>query len=191
MIEYIDNYKFYISDKAFKITSDSIDLVNFILQDNIYNEDILEIGAGNGYISTKLYRYSKNITAVEIQKEIAFEFMSNINKNKLEINCINQDILTYNKKHNIIVSNPPYYPLNSGKYPENILKKISKFEFKLNLDQLLEKLYTLLLNNNSYFYIVYPLSRKDEFINKIKKYNLEIIKLQEKGKIFCVKGKKL
>lgn len=191
MIEYIDNYKFYISDKAFKITSDSIDLVNFILQDNIYNEDILEIGAGNGYISTKLYRYSKNITAVEIQKEIAFEFMSNINKNKLEINCINQDILTYNKKHNIIVSNPPYYPLNSGKYPENILKKISKFEFKLNLDKLLEKLYTLLLNNNSCFYIVYPLSRKDEFINKLKKYNLEIIKLQEKGKIFFVKGKKL
>lgn len=33
-----------------------------------------------------------------------------------------------NEKFAIIITNPPYYKLNSGKLPDNNIKLISKFE---------------------------------------------------------------
>ena len=191
MVERIDDFLFDIDENIFKITTDAIALVDFILKDDISQTNILEIGFGSGYISTKLYKYTKKITAIDIQQKVYEKFKQNLENNNININCLNVDLIDYNNKHDIIVTNPPYYPENSGKYPENEIKKISKFEIKLNLDILLKKINELLKNDKSVFYLVYPINRKNDMINKLKYYNLEILSLEEKGKIFLLKGKKL
>lgn len=192
MIENIDGYYINLDRKNFNITSDAINLFEFMIKDDISNGDILEIGPGSGYICLKLYKYNKNITAVEIQKDVYTSLKDNLNNNnnRVHIKLLNEDIKKHVGKYKYIVTNPPYYKLNSGKYPIEEIKKYSKFEFYLNLEDLCKNLNRLLLDETSVFYIVYPLNRKEEVKFELKKNNLHIIREKIIGSLYYVSGSK-
>ena len=186
-IEKIDNYDIKIYNDSFKITKDAILLSDYVINDNIKGGKLLEIGAGSGYISIKLCKYVAKVVALEIQKIVSERLKDNVVNNKLNIDVINQDVNYYSGKFDYIVSNPPYYKLNSGKYPENEIKKLSKFEFLLNLDSLVINTKRL-LKENGFFYFIYPLSRKNELENKIDENGLKLIDTTEIDSFILVKG---
>lgn len=186
-IEKIDDYDIKIYNDSFKITKDAILLSDYVINDNIKGGKLLEIGAGSGYISIKLCKYVIKVVALEIQKIVSERLKDNVVNNKLNIDVINQDVNDYSGKFDYIVSNPPYYKLNSGKYPENEIKKLSKFEFLLNLDSLVINTKRL-LKENGFFYFIYPLSRKNELENKIDENGLKLIDTKEIDSFILVKG---
>lgn len=186
-IEKIDDYDIKIYNDSFKITKDAILLSDYVINDNIKGGKLLEIGAGSGYISIKLCKYVVKVVALEIQKIVSKRLKDNVVNNKLNIDVINQDVNDYSGKFDYIVSNPPYYKLNSGKYPENEIKKLSKFEFLLNLDSLVINTKRL-LKENGFFYFIYPLSRKNELENKIEENGLKLIDTKEIDSFILVKG---
>ena len=186
-IEKIDDYDIKIYNDSFKITKDAILLSDYVINDNIKGGKLLEIGAGSGYISIKLCKYVAKVVALEIQKIVSERLKDNVVNNKLNIDVINQDVNDYSGKFDYIVSNPPYYKLNSGKYPENEIKKLSKFEFLLNLDSLVINTKRL-LKENGFFYFIYPLSRKNELENKIEENSLKLIDTKEIDSFILVKG---
>lgn len=186
-IEKIDDYDIKIYNDSFKITKDAILLSDYVINDNIKGGKLLEIGAGSGYISIKLCKYVVKVVALEIQKIVSERLKDNVVNNKLNIDVINQDVNDYSGKFDYIVSNPPYYKLNSGKYPENEIKKLSKFEFLLNLDSLVINTKRL-LKENGFFYFIYPLSRKNELENKIEENGLKLIDTKETDSFILVKG---
>jgi len=186
-IEKIDDYDIKIYNDSFKITKDAILLSDYVINDNIKGGKLLEIGAGSGYISIKLCKYVVKVVALEIQKIVSERLKDNVVNNKLNIDVINQDVNDYSGKFDYIVSNPPYYKLNSGKYPENEIKKLSKFEFLLNLDSLVINTKRL-LKENGIFYFIYPLSRKNELENKIDENGLKLIDTKEIDSFILVKG---
>lgn len=190
MIETIGTYTIKLKNENFNITTDAIELVNFMLKDDISVGDILEIGAGSGYISFKLYGYNKNIVAVEIQKDVFKLLEKNIRVNNLKIKAINEDIIKYEGKFDYIISNPPYYKLESGKYPKNEVVKNSKFETLLNLENICKKIYSFLKSDKSKFYLVYPIYRKEEVKKEILKNNLKIIREQQTAKLYFICGSK-
>lgn len=186
-IEKIDDYDIKIYNDSFKITKDAILLSDYVINNNIKGGKLLEIGAGSGYISIKLCKYVVKVVALEIQKIVSERLKDNVVNNKLNIDVINQDVNDYSGKFDYIVSNPPYYKLNSGKYPENEIKKLSKFEFLLNLDSLVINTKRL-LKENGFFYFIYPLSRKNELENKIDENGLKLIDTKEIDSFILVKG---
>lgn len=186
-IEKIDDYDIKIYNDSFKITKDAILLSDYVINDNIKGGKLLEIGAGSGYISIKLCKYVVKVVALEIQKIVSERLKDNVVNNKLNIDVINQDVNDYSGKFDFVVSNPPYYKLNSGKYPENEIKKLSKFEFLLNLDSLVINTKRL-LKENGFFYFIYPLSRKNELENKIDENGLKLIDTKEIDSFILVKG---
>lgn len=186
-IEKIDDYDIKIYNDSFKITKDAILLSDYVINDNIKGGKLLEIGAGSGYISIKLCKYVVKVVALEIQKIVSERLKDNVVNNKLNIDVINQDVNDYSGKFDYVVSNPPYYKLNSGKYPENEIKKLSKFEFLLNLDSLVINTKRL-LKENGFFYFIYPLSRKNELENKIDENGLKLIDTKEIDSFILVKG---
>lgn len=131
------------------------------------DEKILDIGCGCGIIPLILgYNYPHTqITAIEIQKELAEIAQSNMAANHLEhrIQVIHQDIshLTASDtghKFNLIVSNPPYKKANTGRLNPNPQKAIARHEVKLTITALVQKADDLLKPNGK-FMIIFPAER--------------------------------
>lgn len=205
-MEYVENLdsvnkKIKIENRGLKITEDPLLLVEEIKK-NIKKEikrdiDLLDIGAGQGIISILLSEIEciKNIYSVEIQKEIYDILVENIKNNKLDkkIIAINDDIKNIEGQYDCIVSNPPYYKINSGKKLENKSERISKYEEKLTLEELFCSIKKL-LKNHGYFFVIVPSDRLNDTFSYIYKNNLNIISMKineyKKRKLIVIFGKK-
>jgi release factor glutamine methyltransferase len=91
------------------------ELVDWIRNENNRNAglQILDIGTGSGCIAISLKHEFSNSTvdAFDISEEALETALENAERNKLEVNFLNIDILTkpnFDMKWDIIVSNPPY-----------------------------------------------------------------------------------
>lgn len=177
MVEKINQYEIELSNiNGLLISTDSLKLIEFTKKhiSNYEKGDLLDIGSGNGILTFSLSNLEniEKIYSVEIQKNIYNILKENIKNNKLEnkIKALNINILDFNKKVKYIISNPPYYKMNSGKLPSSEEMKISKFEVNLNMDSLFKKVFELLDINGSFF-VIYPISRINDLKKCEKKYN--------------------
>lgn len=109
------------------------ELVNWIIKDNNRensNLKILDIGTGSGCIAISLAKnlpYSK-IYSLDISKDAIKVAKENAKSNKVDVEFINKDILSFNQieeKFDIIVSNPPYVRNNEKK---EINKNVLNYE---------------------------------------------------------------
>ena len=184
-LEYLESsgQKIIINDKFFKITNDPLLLAKFC-NDNIKkNGTLLDIGSGNGILPLLLVKntFLTNIFGVEIQKNIYDYFEKNI-----RINDLNDKIFSYHTdineftpidKFDYIISNPPYYKMTSGKLPEVEELLISKFEKKLNLEELIFSIKRLLKNHGKFFIIIIP-DRFNDIMKYVYSNNLNIIRVK-------------
>ena len=92
--------------------------------------DILDLGTGSGCIIITLKKkINSNCDAIDISKEALEVAKNNANKNKVDINFIENDFLeNINKKYDVIISNPPYIS-----YDEEIMDIVKNNEPKLAL----------------------------------------------------------
>lgn len=101
--------------------------VNNLIKDTFKQKkvNILEIGTGSGAIAITLKKQNQNykITATDISKKALKIASKNKNKHQVDIKLINTDISKGIKdKFDVIISNPPYIPINSNTVEEKVLK---------------------------------------------------------------------
>lgn len=122
----------------FRVTKDTLiprpeteELVDWIVNDNYNNKaqvSILEIGTGSGCIPISLAKKLPNasVTSIDISKAAIAIAKDNATLNNININFIEQNILTTTQlpeKYDIIVSNPPYVrELEKAEIKPNVLE---------------------------------------------------------------------
>ena len=208
-MSYIENLesvekKMIVEEKGLKITEDAILLSEFMKKyfsrkgKNLKGEkSFLEIGAGQGIISLLLSELDiiSKIFAVEIQEEVFATLKKNIEINDLngKIIPINKNIKNVNGEYDFIFSNPPYKKTSSGKMPENEMKRISKYEILLTLEELILEIRRLLKNYGEFFVVV-PNSRLNDVFRCIYENRLNVLSVKvnkyKKVDLVVVHGKK-
>ena len=146
--EYIDsldikNLQIIRKSGEFTYGADAIALAKFA---NIgEDETVLDIGTGTGVIPLMLCGMSERgrIIALEIQEQMYELAVRNVALNSLEerITPVLGDIKNYGTlfekaSFSLIVSNPPYYKVGSGKISPNRQRAISKFEVCCTLEDI-------------------------------------------------------
>ena len=142
----------------------------------------MDLGTGTGILGILLCGKTelKNITGVEIQKDVFDMAKRSIKLNNLEnkFSVINEDIKELDKKlelqsYDAIVTNPPYKKNSTGLKNDNEYKIISRHEVKCNLEDIIRVSSKLLKNNGKLFMVHRPERIKDIIIN-LNKYKMQI-----------------
>ncbi len=138
----------------------------------------MDIGTGTGLLSLMLAQKNPEliIDAIELDEDAAAQASENIHSSpwKDRINIINADARTYlfNKKYDIIISNPPFYEgeIKGKKLKRNIAHH--------NEGLLLRELLALIKNNLSatgVFYLLLPYKRNEEISSLLVQQGLIIM----------------
>ena len=178
----------------YTFTSDSVILANFVQTKK--NDLCVEIGTGCGVISILLSAKKdfKNITAFELQREMADLANKNVRLNNLDekISIINDNIENFNSyltknSVDVVFSNPPY--MLGGDENKNLVRDKARHEKSLPLERL-TNLASQMLKFGGKFYVVYSAERSVELIASLTKNNLQPKKMfftsNGKGKVVLV-----
>ncbi len=144
-------------------------LYDFITKFKIKGE-ILEVGGGCGVLGLLIKRdFPKiNLNIIEKQK-IMYEFiLKNLKTNDLKANVIFGDFLEYDfdKKFDLIISNPPFY--QGTLKSENEIKRIARYEEFLPMEEFFRKVNNLLKERGEFIFC-YDAKRVDDIILKMPK----------------------
>ena len=150
------------------------------------SDKVADLGAGGGIISLLLASKAEldKIIAVEIQEELADIARRNTIFNNLsdKIEAVADDLRLANKnfpaeQFDLVVTNPPYRAVGSGRLNPNSSRAIARHEIKCTLDDVLHSAFHL-LKNHGRFAIVYRPDRLVDLISGCRKYRLEPKRLQ-------------
>lgn len=142
---------------------------------------ILDLGTGTGIISILLSKKIENsqITAVEIQNEVADMAKRSVKMNHLEdrIEIINDNITNLTKKlgqgqFDVVVTNPPYKKKETGIVNENNIKMISRHEITADLEDFI-RIASEQLKDKGSFYMINRPERIADIVEYLRKYKLE------------------
>ena len=166
----------------------------------------VDLGTGTGIISILLTAKTKlaKIIGVEIQKEVAEMAARSVELNNMQerieiINCNIKEIFAPNsgksfskvtlekdsiihqslprEAFDLVVTNPPYKKLETGKVNENQMKYISRHEVTANLEDFI-KATKYLLKDNGAFYMVHRPERLVDIVELMRKYKIEPKKIR-------------
>jgi len=139
-------------------------------------QKVLDIGTGCGIIPLLMVfrEPTLKVTGIEIQDtEIAEK---NVSKNLMEIEIVNDDFLEWAQRvdvepFDLIVSNPPYRKINSGRTNPDTGKAIARHELKLNLPSMLDKAQPI-LKKGGHITLAYPPIRLQETLGELESREL-------------------
>lgn len=200
----INNLKIIQNKNGFCFGIDSVLLSDFAK--NIKNgAKVLDLGSGTGIISTLLCGKTKlnKIIGVEIQEEVCEMAKRSILLNNLEnrFEMLNENILNLTKIYNkntfdVIVTNPPYKPKDTGIINEDERKIISRHEISANLEDFI-KVSRDLLKDKGEFYMVHRPERLVDILSLMRQYKIEpkilrfvYSKYDKESKLVLIKGVK-
>ncbi len=189
--------------KGYRFSIDPLLLASFAKP--FANDHILDLGSGCGILSILLaYRNPEiKITGVEIQSQLYDLSKKNIIKNNMDsrIFIMKKNIRILKKNHfnypiNMIISNPPYIKVGSGRINPNDEQAIAKHEIKIKLSDLV-KVSSSLLEKSGCFVLIYPALRITDLLyemrlNGIEPKTLRMIHSRKKydAKLVLIKGVK-
>ena len=148
-------------------------LANFASLSTDYR--LLDIGTGCGIIPLLITTQIEleEIVAIEIQKSLYDLAVSNISSNgaseKVRLihgDFINLELDAKNRLFDIVVANPPYRKLNTGRTNPKREKAVARHELSMDLESLIAKAYDFLKDGGT-FTLAYPLSRLTEVREKL------------------------
>lgn len=165
----------YQFSDAYCYNSDTLFLWDFI-KDYLKNgDDILDICSGSGILGLLCARDNNiNLTQIEIQKEFSSINLKNALANKIKSTIVNEDFRNFqaDKKFNLIVSNPPFYPPSHVK-KESSSKNISTNSSLLPLKDLIQGVKKL-LKPQGRFIFCYHTAKLDSIICYLNESKLNI-----------------
>ena len=160
--------------KGYRYSLDSYLLGAFV--DEAPGTEVIEIGSGSGVVSILLSAVKGlHVTGIEIQEDLAEMSKRSIEhsglSDKIRITCC--DIKDYSgPKVDVVVANPPYRPLSTGRINPDRSKAIARHEISLDLDLLLKKTYGI-LRPLGRLYIVYPAWRVPDLLVAMRNRRIE------------------
>lgn len=173
----------FANKNKFSFSIDSILLSYFskVKKDKI----LIDIGAGTGIIGFRINFLNnlKIVYLIEIQNENAELINHSIVENKLKnVILLNKDLkLCYNDFDNssvdYIVSNPPYKKMNTGILNEDENFLISRYEYMLKLEDILDFSYKKLKSGGKVF-LIYSTERLVDVLSESRKFRLEPKRIQ-------------
>lgn len=201
-IDDIGPFKIIQKKKGCRWTEDSIHLAEFALPIS-KNDTVLDIGAGSGIIPLILAYKSpvENIIGVEIQDDLAELAMRNVKINNLSkrIKILKNDYRTLKdvfkrKRFSVILSNPPYIPIKSGRVSPDTERAIARQEILGTLKELVHISKYLLKSNGRILYI-YPITRLKEVVSALNNEGLKVVRIKFAGsgkrvKLFLIEARK-
>ena len=177
--------KVYQHKHGYRFAIDAFILAHFVQIKK--REWVLELGTGNGIIALLLaLRYAEvgKIVAVEIQGPLAQLAKKNIELNQCEdkIAVIQADMrdvphFLWKKTFDVIVSNPPYYALGTGRINPVLELAIARHELKGSVKEVVQVAKSM-LKEKGRLYLIYPACRTMRLLTILKEYRLEPKKLR-------------
>ena len=175
---YIPNTKgvIFANKNKFSFSIDSILLSYFskVKKDKI----LIDIGAGTGIVGFRINFLNnlKTVYLIEIQNENAKLIEHSIVENKLKnVLLLNKDLKEcYN---DFIVSNPPYKKMNTGILNEDENFLISRYEYALKLEDILDFSYKKLKSSGKVF-LIYSMERLVDVLSESRNFRLEPKRIQ-------------
>ncbi|MDI6777457.1 MAG: tRNA1(Val) (adenine(37)-N6)-methyltransferase [Syntrophales bacterium] len=191
-------------EKGYRFSLDALLLAHFVCLKE--REHVLDMGAGSGIISLILARqwgrweYGK-IVGVEIQEELVDMARRSVGMNNLEDKVsIRQgdirEIETFfaSQSFDVVIFNPPYRGLNSGRINPDYQKAVARHEIKGSLNDFLRAA-GYVLKESGRVYTIYPAIRMVELLFQMRTNRLEPKKLRlvhancfSKGEFILVEG---
>jgi len=161
---------------GFRFSIDSILLAKFVKNKEF--ESILDIGTGSGVLSVLLHNLGKcnKADAVEADESLYNCLLKTIDLNGLtgKISPFRLSISEFrpNCTYDMIICNPPYRGLSSGRISRNNTINRAKTDVSLSLQHIMEfsKSY---LKNAGYLYLSYRSDRLVEMVGIARKYCIE------------------
>jgi tRNA1Val (adenine37-N6)-methyltransferase len=178
-LDSIKNIKLFQATNGYRFSIDAVLLENFISAKRLENG--IELGTGSGIISILLARrlQGANITAVEIQKNLAERAARNISLNNLEgrIEILQRDIKDLKKiypsnKFDFVFTNPPFRKTKTGRLSIYEERAVARHEIEITLPDLIKTASYLLKHSGKFFMIYHPF-RLAELISLLQKAKLE------------------
>ncbi len=159
--------------RGYRFTMDSVLLAHFVRPSP--DSRIVDLGSGSGIIPLVLaFRHPDTLIAgVEIQKNLADLARKNIDLNKLahRITAVHGDMKDAAIREklgpaSLVVSNPPYIPLASGRINPDPEKAVARHEITITLQALVETA-SILLTPRGRFAVVLPCDRLAELLETL------------------------
>lgn len=168
------------SEKAFRFSTDAVLLADFVQIRK--NDRVIDLGTGGGVIPLLLAarKKTKEIYGLEIQKKLVDMAQRSVLLNKLEekIKILQGNLCQVKEQFtagsfNVVVSNPPYYPLTGGvQVSPNQMVAIAKHEVTATLEDVI-KAVSYLLNTNGRCAFVHRPFRLVDILLIMRQYHLE------------------
>lgn len=142
---------------------------------------VLDLGTGCGVIPILLaYRHADiRIVGVELQSELSQLAQQNVVDNQMadRVHIIAKDMADLvladaGGPVNLVVSNPPYRQINSGRINTSSQKAVARHELKVNLDTLLATVRRM-LNKSGRFVAIYPSVRAVDLLTAMRADDIE------------------
>jgi tRNA1Val (adenine37-N6)-methyltransferase len=181
-LDSIRDIKVFQSKKGYRFSIDALLLFDFINLRKVGK--IGDLGAGSGIVGILLARKYPGaiVTLYEIQDSLAALAEKNITLNNLEerVKIMKTDLRRIKPlpssiaphSFDLLVSNPPFRRLKSGRLSEGEEKAIARHEIKLRLHELIDAA-KYLLREKGRFCMIYHPSRLSELMDLFKKRGLE------------------
>ncbi|SNX53858.1 tRNA1(Val) (adenine(37)-N6)-methyltransferase [Thermoanaerobacterium sp. RBIITD] len=199
----LNGLKIIQHESKFKFGMDAVLLSNFVYTKK--GDKIVDLGCGTGIIPILIAGKSNDthIIGVEIQKEVSDMAYRSVMLNNLtdRITIINDDIRKIVdklgiEKYDIVTTNPPYMPCETGFDKNNESENISRYELNGNLEDFIKVTWRLLKFGGKFF-LVHRADRLVDIVYNLRKYNLEPKKIRfvqpyidEKPNLVLVEAKK-
>lgn len=161
----------------FCFNTDSVLLAGFV---KVRHDDkVLEIGCGNGALLVWMDQFEpKVLDGVEILEGPAQLTIYNKEQFiKSPGQVLNQDVKTLEGQYTLIVSNPPFFPVNECEGVKKDHRWMGRFEKNLDLESLIQSA-ARLLGSNGRFATVHRPERMMEIMTLLNKYNFGLKRMQ-------------
>ena len=146
-----------------------------------HDDTVIDLGTGCGVIPILLaFRHPGiRLIGVEIQDALATLAQKNVAENKMtdRIHILTKDMVDLSIAEidgpvDLVVSNPPYRKLDSGRINADAQRAVARHELKINLNLLLVTARRL-LRKSGRFVIIYPAGRIVDLLTNMRATGLE------------------
>ncbi len=176
--------KIFQSKTGYRFSIDALLLAHFARPRQ--GERVIDLGTGCGIIPAVLAfgRQLEKIVGVEIQPALADLARRNMTVNRISsrVKIWEKDLKsltgkTWRESFDVVISNPPYRELGSGRINPREEKALARHEIRATLDDLLRAAHHL-LKEKGRLAVIYPAFRAADLIQEMGRFRLEPKRLQ-------------